>query len=159
MNVDELIQKAKESLGAVGWLTAAGTVSLGGKQVEVQFAPMTGPQWRDFTSTRIPRAGAVTDAVGFNVDEATREYPKFRVVAGGEIDDLRRTDDEGNTRYVWGDVYDVLDPAALDVITQSLLSYHLFTPMHEMVAAGKASKGGRGKKPGSPASSGSRSKN
>lgn len=153
VDVDALIKKARAALGAVVPVTAASEVMLGGKPVEVQFTPMTGPEWREFTATRMPRAGAVSDAAGFNVDEATREYPRFRIVAGEEIDELRRDD-----RYVWPDVYDVLDPAALDVITSSLLSYHLFEPMQAMVAAGKASRGGRGKKRSSPASSASPSK-
>lgn len=152
VDVDALIKKAREQLESVAPVTAAEHVQLGPDIVDVEFVPMRGHEWREFTALKVPRPGAVTDALGFNVDEATRDYPRFRIVQDGEVDTLHRGEGK-DTRYVWADVYDVLDPAAIDTITTSLLSYHLFDPMVAMRSAGKASKGRRRKSPASPASS------
>lgn len=157
MDVNELIRKAKAAVPQVDSVPTGAGIRLeeDGEQTrgEIRFKPMTADEWREFVAVLPPRPGAFSDSMlGFDVDAATRLYPRIQIVVG---------DDVTEPGPAWADLCkgNVVDAAARDIVTQALLEHHQFEPMRWQDAAGKASKGGRGKKPGSPASSVSQSEN
>lgn len=156
VNVDELIQKAKDALESVETVSTGARIRLskdGTDSGEIRFKPMRPNDWREFVAVLPPRPGAYSDAMlGFDVDAATRLYPHMQIVMGDEVTDLGEA---------WADMCtgDIVDAAARDLVTQALLDHHQFEPMRWQDAAGKASKGGRQKKRSSPANSASQSEN
>ena len=156
MNVDELIQKAKAALPRIESVPTGASIRLDGDgpltRGEIRFKPMQPDEWREFIAVLPPRPGAYSDAMlGFNVDAATRAYPHMQIVVGDDVTEpgekwAGMCTDDG-----------IVDAAARDLVAQALLEHHQFEPMRWQDAAGKASRGGRGKKPGSPAISESRS--
>lgn len=154
MNVDDLIDKAQQIASDAAPETR--NVILGGEWVSVRLTKLRGDQWRDLIAQHPPRAGFMDQNLGYNLDAVTAAYPRVAIVHDGEVDDLRRTDEEG-TVYVWPRIAQALEAPALETIGQALFEMHQLNPLQEMIAAGKASRGGRVTKPRSPESSASQS--
>lgn len=148
VDVDGLIRRARDSLASARPVTKQ--LMLGGELVGVRFAPIGGDEWRELTARHLPREGSYFDQnLGYNVDAVTRDYPRFSIVSGDDVDDLHR--DEG--RYIWPDVYALLDAPALEILAQSLWETHQLDPQRRLVEAGKALRGGRASTPSSPENS------
>lgn len=158
MNVDDLIAKARQEIAEAKPVTKH--VLLGGELVGVRFMPIGGDAWRDLTAQHLPRAGSYFDQnLGYNTDAVLRDFPGMSIVRGDDVDNLRRVGDDGATRYIWADVYGVLDAPAIEILAQSLWEVHQFDAQARLVEAGKALRGGQRKKRSSPANSASPSAN
>lgn len=137
VSIEDLVRKAREELQSAEAITKY--VTLGGEMVGVRFRPISGPEWRELKAQFLPRPGSFLDQnLGFNTDAVARAYPNICIVRGDDVDDLRRPDGEGGTRYIWPDVFDALEDPAIEIIVQALWEAHQYVPQMRMVEAGKA---------------------
>lgn len=159
MNVDDLIAKAKAQLDEAEPVTKH--VTLGGEMVGIRYRPLGGDKWRALTRQHLPREGSFMDQnLGYNVDESVRGFPNFEIVGEDDkVDDLKRFRDDQKWHYIWPEVFETLEAPAIEILAQSLWETHEYEAQQRMIAAGKALRAGRGKKPASPASSASQSEN
>lgn len=147
--VNALVAEAEAALAGAEPIDVPG-VKLGSRKVTIRFMPMTGPEWKTFTAVLPPRPDSPQDvAVGCNLDEAVRLYPRVSIFADGEAVDVSET---------WTEkIYPALGGQSLLGCSASLWYRYVKEEEGEIEAAGKALKGGPRKKRVSPESSASQS--
>ena len=141
MDIDALIAAQKATLDKVQPVDQ--DVMLGDDIVTVRVWPLSGVAWRDLTAKHPWREGSEFDQqLGYNLDGVVRDYPKVYLVADG---------DPVNVTDRWPEIVDVLTGVDIKNLGFAVWGLNEFDPANRMVSAGKASKGGRAKKPSSPA--------
>lgn len=145
--VDELLAEAAEIVENTE--TEFVPVTLGKRQVGVRFLPMMGADWNDLTAKHPPRSDVPRDLrFGYNIDAVVAAYPDVVLVNGDEIDDMQRTDAEGNTLSKWPAVWQALTAQSRKDVAASMWTAHERTPERLVDDAGKASAASRKKKRG-----------
>lgn len=143
--IDALIAKAKARVEKADPVSKF--VELGDEMVEIRYTPIRGDQWRALTAQHLPRDGSFMDQnMGYNVDEAVRNFPNFTIVRGDAVDDLRRFREDKQWHYIWPEVFEALEAPAIELLAQSLWETHQYDPLQRMIAAGKALRAGQRKK-------------
>lgn len=123
-------------------------VVLAGHPVGVRFLPVSGGEWRDLCLKHPPRIDVVQDInLGYNVDAVVSAFPNIAMVSGETVDDMIRTDAEGKTYSKWPAVWQSLTATGRKDVAAEIWSAHERTPERLVSDAGKASPGGRKKKP------------
>lgn len=148
MDVDALIAKARENFDKVEPVDQE--VLLGDDVVTVRFWPVMGTEWTELTTRNPPRKGSVRDQnMGYNADGIVREYPKVFLVQGDDVvnvGELAPTPDNPLHRK-WDDVVAALSGPDLHHLAIAVWGLNDYDPQKRLKTAGKASAGGRKKKP------------
>lgn len=146
MDLDALIAKGRAELDKVEPVDTP--VLLGGQPVRVRFWPLAGGEWRALTTVHPPRERSVYDQnLGYNLDAVVRDYPKVYLVDGDEVVNVtERTEGKPGHRK-WHDVYDVLSGPDMKTLATTVWGLNEYEHQKRAAAAGKASAGGRKKKP------------
>lgn len=142
MDIDELIATAKKQVETVEPVEQE--VLLGDKLVIVQLRPLDGEAWTELTAEHPPRPRVPKDReLGYNVLGVLRAFPNVSIVDGDEVDDLTRTDEDGNKVSRWPAVVGVLGSPDIKNLTIALWGVHEWEHHQRVAAAGKASKSQR----------------
>jgi hypothetical protein len=150
MDIAALVAKARESFDSVEPVDQ--DILMGDEVVTVRFWPVTGSAWRALTAEHPARPKVVMDQnLGYNLDAVTRSYPNVYLVQGDDVvkvsDPLPRklvTDPE---KRPWFDVVDSLSGPDLKNLASAVWGLNEYDPAKRLAHAGKASAGGRKKKP------------
>lgn len=122
-------------------------VVLAGEQVGVRFLPLRSGEWNDLTEKHPPRPDVPQDVrIGYNVPAVVAAYPDVVLVAGDQVDDMVRHDEDGEPFSKWPVVYGALTAKSRKSVAVAMWAAHERTPELLVVEAGKASSGSRRKK-------------
>lgn len=156
MDIAALVAKARESFDSVKPVDQP--VLVGDEVVTARFWPIAGTAWRNLTAEHPPRPGVVMDQnLGYNLDAVTRNYPHVYLVQGDDVvkvsDPLPKKRPGDPERRPWFEVVDVLSAPDLKNLASAVWGLNEYDPAKRLAQAGKASAGGRKRRPSSPASS------
>ncbi len=145
MDIDALISKAKKQIETAEPVEQE--VLLGDKIVTVRIRPLDGQAWTALTAQYPPRPRVPKDhELGYDVHAVLKNFPSVELVDGDEVDDLIRTDDDGNTYSKWPDVVGVLGGPDIKNLTIALWGAHEWEHTQRVIAAGKALRSRRSPK-------------
>ena len=150
MDVAALVAKAREQFEQAEPVDQ--DVLMGDEVVTVRFDPIDGQTFRALTMEHPPRPKVVTDQnLGYDIDAVVRWYPKVSLVQGDDVtrvsDPLPRKRATDPEHRPWFDVLDALEGPDLKTLASVVWGMCEYTPQKRLMRAGKASAGGRKKKP------------
>lgn len=127
-------------------------VLVGTRAVTVRFEPIDGQAYRALSVQHPPRQGVTTDMnIGYNIDAVVRWYPRVFLVDGDDVtkvsDSLPRKSPTDPEHRPWFDLLDVLEAPDLKNLASVVWGMCEYSPQKRLMRAGKASAGGRKKKP------------
>lgn len=136
MDLKALVAKARQDFDSVEPVEQ--DVVLAGELVTVRVWPLTGPQWRDLCAKHPNRTDSAFDqALGYNLTAVLADYPRVYLVNGNDVVDAAED---------WADICAVLSGPDLKNLELAVWGVNEYDPAQRLVAAGKASAGGRKKK-------------
>lgn len=147
MDLDALIAKGRAVLDKAEPVDQE--VLLGDEIVTVRFRPLTGGEWRALTAVHPPRPQSVMDQnMGYDLDAVVRAYPKVALIDGDNaVDVVVPVDPEEPGHLRWHDICDVLSGPDLKNLGYAVWGLNEYEHQKRLARAGKASAGGRKKKP------------
>lgn len=137
MKLEDLLAEADAQMEAVEPITVP--VKLGEQTVGVRFLPMDGPGWRALTVRHPPREDVTVDRNhGYNIESVVGAYPDVALIIGDEVDDMRRTQDDGSVKSLWPETWKRLTATGRDDVAAEMWAAHELVPERLVGQAGKA---------------------
>lgn len=138
MDLEALFAEADEALAAVEPTTVP--VVIAKRTMGVRFLPMSSGDWRHLAAQHPPRVDVPADRNrGYNVDAVVAAYPRVALIAeNGDVDDLMRANDEGETVSQWPEVWSRLTARSQTAVATEIWASHELTPDLLVEDAGKA---------------------
>jgi len=114
-------------------------VTLGKRKLGVRFVPASGKEWRDLVLQHPPREDVTRDLnLGYNVDAVVGAFPNVALVDGDEVDDMIRTNEDGDEVSKWPTIWELLTASSRKSLERAIWYAHEVAPDVLVVEAGKA---------------------